>query len=88
MSLYHEAAAVLSSGPASAGGNLRARVFGNKTLTSSPTQVYALALETCKWSRVLRDVVENAHILQHEKKVRGCGTRVQGTPSGADRHHS
>ena len=69
MSLYHETAAILSA-PSSAGGNLRTRVFGSKTLTSPPAQVYALALETCKWSSVLREVVENAQILKLEKKVR------------------
>ncbi|POS76576.1 NOL1/NOP2/sun family protein [Diaporthe helianthi] len=49
MSLYHEAASVLQQDP-STGGNLRSRVFNKKDLKSPPNQVYALALETCKWS--------------------------------------
>ena len=68
MSLYHEAAEILSL-PASAGGNLKSRVFGKKTPKSPPGQLYALALETCKWSAVLKEVVENADLLRHERKV-------------------
>ncbi|KAL8285187.1 hypothetical protein RB600_009578 [Gaeumannomyces tritici] len=66
MSLYHETAAVLAS---SEGGSLKARVFRLKTLKSAPSQVYALAFETCKWSPVLKEVVENAQLLQHERKL-------------------
>lgn len=68
MSLYHEAAAVLDSSN-SDGGNLRSRVFGRKDRKSSPAQIYALALETSKWSLVLKEVIDNAQLLQHEKKV-------------------
>lgn len=68
MSLYHEAASVLGT-DTSAGGNLRSRVFGKKDLKSPPTQVYALALETCKWSPVLSEIIDNSQLLQHEKKV-------------------
>ncbi|KAI5917205.1 S-adenosyl-L-methionine-dependent methyltransferase [Camillea tinctor] len=68
MSLYHETADVLSV-PASAGGNLRTRIFGKKDLKSPQQQVYALALETCKWSLVLREVIENAELLRHERKL-------------------
>lgn len=69
MSLYHETASVLDTN-ASTGGNLRSRVFPRKDLKSPPTQVYALALETCKWSPVLSEIVNNSQLLQHEKKVR------------------
>ncbi|CAN8096559.1 unnamed protein product [Discula destructiva] len=69
MSLYHETASVISA-DASVGGNLRSRVFNNnKELKSPPTQVYALALETCKWSPVLSEVIDNSQLLQHEKKL-------------------
>lgn len=68
MSLYHETAAVLSA-PPSEGGNLKTRIFKNKDLKSPPAQVYALALETCKWSSILKEVVENARLLQDERKV-------------------
>ncbi|KAK4196547.1 S-adenosyl-L-methionine-dependent methyltransferase [Triangularia verruculosa] len=68
MSLYHEAAALLT-GPSTHGGSLKSRVFSNKELKSPPAQVYALALETCKWSSVLKEVIENAELLKHERKL-------------------
>ncbi|KAK1580511.1 NOL1/NOP2/sun family protein [Colletotrichum navitas] len=68
MSLYHETAEILSSSP-DHGGSLKSRVFGKKGLKSPPAQVYALALETCKWSAVLKEVVEAAEILRHERKL-------------------
>ncbi|KAH8782898.1 NOL1/NOP2/sun family protein [Diaporthe sp. PMI_573] len=67
MSLYHEAASVLQQD--SSGGNLRSRVFNKKDLKSPPNQVYALALETCKWSAVLAEVIDHSQILKHEKKL-------------------
>ncbi|ORY70060.1 NOL1/NOP2/sun family protein [Pseudomassariella vexata] len=68
MSLYHETAEVLSaSGPA--GGNLKTRIFGKKDLKTSQQQIYALAVETCKWSPVLKEVIENADILRVERKL-------------------
>ncbi|KAK2012969.1 NOL1/NOP2/sun family protein [Colletotrichum eremochloae] len=68
MSLYHETAEILSASP-DHGGSLKSRVFGKKGLKSPPAQVYALALETCKWSAVLKEVVEAAEILRHERKL-------------------
>ncbi|KAI0481027.1 S-adenosyl-L-methionine-dependent methyltransferase [Xylariaceae sp. FL0804] len=68
MSLYHETADVLSA-PSSAGGNLKTRVFGRRDLKSPRQQVYALALETCKWSSVLKDVIESSDLLNHERKL-------------------
>ncbi|KAK3357331.1 S-adenosyl-L-methionine-dependent methyltransferase [Lasiosphaeria hispida] len=68
MSLYHETAALLSA-PATHGGSLKSRVFGSKDLKSPPAQVYALALESCKWSPVLKEVIENAQLLQAERKL-------------------
>lgn len=68
MSLYHEAASVLQQ-DSSSGGNLRSRVFSKKDLKSPPNQVYALALETCKWSAVLAEVIDHSQILKHEKKA-------------------
>lgn len=69
MSLYHEAAEVLS-GSSSQGGSLKSRVFKKKNLKSSPNQVYALVLESCKWSPVLKEVIEKSELLKHERKVR------------------
>ncbi|KAK0711279.1 S-adenosyl-L-methionine-dependent methyltransferase [Lasiosphaeris hirsuta] len=68
MSLYHETAALLSA-PATRGGSLKSRVFGSKDLKSLPAQVYALALESCKWSPVLKEVIDNARLLQTERKL-------------------
>lgn len=70
MSLYHEAAEILSLSP-EAGGNLKTRIFNRKDLKSPQQQIYALALETCKWSAVLKEVIDNAGILKLERKV--CG---------------
>ncbi|KAG7051106.1 NOL1/NOP2/sun family protein [Colletotrichum scovillei] len=68
MSLYHEAADILSAS-SDHGGSLKSRVFGKKGLKSPPAQVYALALETCKWSAILKEVIEAADILRHERKL-------------------
>lgn len=69
MSLYHEAADVLTA-PTNAGGSLKSRIFSKKDLKSQPAQIYALTIETCKWSPVLKEVIENADILRLERKVR------------------
>lgn len=74
MSLYHYAAEVLTSSPRE-GGSLKSRVFNKAKANSktSPKQLYALVLETSKWSAVLKEVVEGAGLLKLERKVRGCG---------------
>lgn len=69
MSLYHEGAEIILAS-SSEGGSLKSRIFGRKSLKSSAGQLYALVLETSKWSGVLKDVIENAGILDIEKKVR------------------
>lgn len=69
MSLYYEAADVLTA-PTNAGGSLKSRVFSKKDLKAQPSQIYALAIETCKWSPVLKEVIEHADILRLERKVR------------------
>ncbi|KAH7418245.1 S-adenosyl-L-methionine-dependent methyltransferase [Cadophora sp. MPI-SDFR-AT-0126] len=68
MSLYYEAADLLTA-PTNAGGSLKSRIFSKKDLKSQPAQIYALAIETCKWSSVLKEVVENAEILRLEHKL-------------------
>lgn len=67
MSLYHETAQILSD--TSRGGSLKNRVFGKKGLKSPPAQVYALAVESCRWSGVLKEVIEASGLLS-ERKVR------------------
>lgn len=68
MSLYHEAAEILTS--SDTGGSLKSRVFGKKKGKAPPGQLYALVLETAKWSPVLKEVIEKADILRLERKVR------------------
>ena len=53
------------------GGSLKSRIFNkkDKNIKSPPGQLYALALETAKWSGILSEVVDRAEILRHEKKV-------------------
>ncbi|KAH7041324.1 NOL1/NOP2/sun domain protein [Microdochium trichocladiopsis] len=68
MSLYHETAEILSQ-PSSTGGNLKTRIFSNKSLKAPQQQIYALALESCKWSAVLKEVIEAADLLRHERKL-------------------
>ncbi|UNI14320.1 25S rRNA (cytosine(2278)-C(5))-methyltransferase [Purpureocillium takamizusanense] len=68
MSLYHEAAEILSSS-STEGGSLKSRVFKKKNIKSSPNQLYALVLETSKWSSVLKEAIESAELLKHERKL-------------------
>jgi 25S rRNA (cytosine2278-C5)-methyltransferase len=76
MSLYWETADLLTA-PANAGGSLKSRIFGKKDLKSQPAQIYALAVETCKWSSVLKEVVENADILRVERKVSTTANAIE-----------
>jgi putative methyltransferase len=68
MSLYHETAEFLTSSSAS-GGSLKSRIFGKKDLKSQPAQVYALAIESSKWSAILKEVIEHTDLLRLERKV-------------------
>ncbi|KAI1419827.1 S-adenosyl-L-methionine-dependent methyltransferase [Xylaria sp. FL1777] len=71
MSLYHETAEILSA-PSSTGGNLKTRLFGKKAkqhVKSPPQRIYALASETCKWSAVLKEVIDSSELLRHERKL-------------------
>ncbi|PHH63941.1 hypothetical protein CDD81_5160 [Ophiocordyceps australis] len=69
MSLYHEAADILTRGTTH-GGSLKSRVFSGRAKTkSAPNQLYALVFETSKWSKVLKEVVEAAELLKHERKL-------------------
>ncbi|KAH8663491.1 S-adenosyl-L-methionine-dependent methyltransferase [Tricladium varicosporioides] len=68
MSLYHETAEFLTT-PASSGGSLKSRIFTKKDIKSQPAQIYALAIESCKWSAILKEVIESAEILRLERKL-------------------
>lgn len=64
MSLYYEAASFLSQ------PSVKSRIFNSKTLKSSPKLIYPLVTEASKWSRVLKEVIENSELLTYEHKVR------------------
>ncbi|KAF3893056.1 putative NOL1/NOP2/sun domain-containing protein [Trichophyton interdigitale] len=66
MSLYFEAAAVLS-GPSHA-GSLKSRVYTGKW-KSPPAQIYALIVEVAKYNECIKEVIDNAGILAHESKL-------------------
>ncbi|KAF2104359.1 S-adenosyl-L-methionine-dependent methyltransferase [Rhizodiscina lignyota] len=68
MSLYYEAADILTNAKG-AGGSLKSRVYRKSDFKSKPAQVYALASEAAKWSPVLKEVVEKSGILEEEKKL-------------------
>ncbi|KAF2423805.1 S-adenosyl-L-methionine-dependent methyltransferase [Tothia fuscella] len=68
MSLYYEAAAILSN-TEKVGGSLKSRIYSKKDLKSSPANIYALVSETSKWSAVLKEVVERSGILRIERKL-------------------
>ncbi|KAF2816550.1 S-adenosyl-L-methionine-dependent methyltransferase [Mytilinidion resinicola] len=68
MSLYYEAASILTNAD-STGGSLKSRIFNKKDLKSKPAQVFALVTEASKWSGVLKDVVEKSGLLKEERKL-------------------
>ncbi|KFX91845.1 hypothetical protein O988_07556 [Pseudogymnoascus sp. VKM F-3808] len=68
MSLYYEAADVLKA-PTTAGGSLKSRIFSKKDFKAAPAQIYALVIETCKWSAVLKEVIEKTGLLGLERKL-------------------
>lgn len=68
MSLYYDAAAVLTT-PPSAGGSFKSRIYNARNLKASPAQIYALVSEAAKWDIVLKEVIDNAGLLNHEPKV-------------------
>jgi putative methyltransferase len=68
MSLYYEAASALAN-TSNAGGSLKSRIYNNKELKSTPSQLFALISEASKWSLVLKGVVEKCGVLTAERKV-------------------
>lgn len=68
MSLYFDAVAILTA-PAS-GGSFKSRIYSARNLRAKPAQIYALITEASKWDVVLAEVIENAGILNLERKVR------------------
>ncbi|CAK1361854.1 25S rRNA (cytosine-C(5))-methyltransferase rcm1 [Cercospora beticola] len=68
MSLYHEAAEILTAAQKQ-GGSLKSLVFGKKTWKSDPKALFALTTETAKWSQVLSEVLEKSGVLGVEKNL-------------------
>ena len=68
MSLYYDAAAILSGEGAS--GSLKSRVFNSAQVKSKPSAVYALIAECAKYDSFLKEVIENTGLLEREPKVR------------------
>ncbi|OCK85050.1 S-adenosyl-L-methionine-dependent methyltransferase [Lepidopterella palustris CBS 459.81] len=68
MSLYYEAASILTNAD-KAGGSLKSRIFNKKDLKSTPAQLFALVTEVSKWSAVLKEVVERSGVLKEERKL-------------------
>ncbi|KAL8967559.1 MAG: hypothetical protein Q9183_002861, partial [Haloplaca sp. 2 TL-2023] len=68
MSLYYEAAAFLVS-TEDRQGSLKSRIFGSKNLKSQSKQIFALVAEAIKWSPILSELVSQAQLLQHERKL-------------------
>ncbi|KIV99711.1 uncharacterized protein PV09_08642 [Verruconis gallopava] len=68
MSLYHEASTILTNENRQ-GGSLKSRVFGSRNLKNPPAKVYALLVQSLKWSPILKDVIDRSQILSHERKL-------------------
>jgi putative methyltransferase len=71
MSLYYEAASLLSGPRASPSASLKTRIYSapNGSFKSAPKQLYALLLQTRKYSEILVEVVEKSGIIEAEKKL-------------------
>lgn len=67
MALYYDAASVLSSTETS--GSFKSRIYNSTTLKSKPAQIFALISETAKRDVFLKEVLENATLLEDEPKV-------------------
>jgi hypothetical protein len=67
MSLYYDAASVLSS--SSQDGSLKSRIYNSKNFKSKPAHIYALISETTKYDGFLKELIENSGILALEPKV-------------------
>lgn len=67
MALYYDAASILSSDQAS--GSFKSRIYRSTGLKSKPSQLYALISETAKRDLFLKEVLENAKLLESELKV-------------------
>ena len=69
MSLYHEAAQILTTATEH-GGSLKSIIFGKKDWKTDRKTLFALSTEAAKWSEVLSEVIEKGDVLKGEKQVR------------------
>ena len=75
MSLYHEAAQILSIATEE-GGSLKNIVFGKKQWKSDCKTLYAISTESAKFSKILSEVIESSDLLRFEKQVRILHSRL------------
>ncbi|KAF7588096.1 putative 28S rRNA (cytosine-C(5))-methyltransferase [Aspergillus hancockii] len=68
MSLYYDAVKILTS-PSPSGGSFKSRIYNERGLKANPAQIYALIIEASKWDTILKEVIENAGILNLEPKL-------------------
>jgi hypothetical protein len=69
MALYYDAVKVLTDD--SEQGSLKSRIYGGSgNLKSKPAQVYALISQCAKCDTLLKEVIDNAGLLEQERKVR------------------
>lgn len=69
MALYYDAVKILTDD--SGQGSLKSRIYsGSFNLQSKPSQVYALISECAKYDTLLKEVIDNAGLLEQESKVR------------------
>ena len=61
MSLYYDAASILTSSSNTGGGSFKSRIYSSHS-KASPAQIYALITEASKWDILLKEVIENAGI--------------------------
>ena len=78
MSLYHEAAQILSKA-SQEGGSIKSVVFGKKDWKSNAKTLFALATEAAKWSEILTEVIEASGILALERQVSARLWYARGT---------
>ena len=69
MSLYHEAASILTTATEHGGGSLKSIIFSKKDWKTDRKTLFALSTEAAKWSEVLSEVVERSDVLKLEKTV-------------------
>lgn len=68
MSLYHEAAQILTTATED-GGSLKSIIFGKREWKTDRKTLFALSTEAAKWSEVLSEVIERSEVLKTEKQV-------------------